>query len=195
MAIAVNAGVVHMPFGERPQYGTPYPLGIAVAHATQTGDATGGAITLTVQADPGFLYRLEMFRLERGTSVLVNMDTITAHAWAQARSGFPVGSFDLNWVPERLQANTFAVYDMVASRNSGPGPIEAMKRFPMGRLAGAPGVAQLLAVWNVTSNVDTITHEWQFVATYWDRQALYLPGFLSSFFAAPEVPTQLKVGA
>jgi len=197
MALATTLAVDHLPLGERPQYGMPYPEGIAVAHSAVTDDASGGAHTFSINADPGFLYRLELFTLTRGEATVRNHHCITVHRWAAAkRPGIPA-SFDLNWLIRGSSlGSTFTVYT-ISQGSAGVPRIDLLpmiRRFPMGAAlgGGAPGVSvQLMLVTNDV-NTDTITNELSIVWTYWRKEALYLPGFLSAFYEAPAVPPLIR---
>ncbi len=194
MAIALTTGVVHLPFGERPQYGSPYPEGLAVAHRAITGDASGNPLTLSILADAGFLYRLELLQVARGAAAIIQTHLITSHRWASDRSGLGDSAFDLNWQMVGLAATTFATYTLITgSAARGPSPLTEIRRFPMGRTDNVPLQQLMLITFDI--NVDTITHEFAVVLTYWRKEALALPGFLSSFFEAPVIPTPLKQGA
>lgn len=194
MALATTVGVEHLPLGERPQYGMPYPEGIALAQSQVADDASGGAHTWTISADPGFLYRLELFNLTRGEQTSRAFHCVTVHRWAAARSPGLLAGFDLNWTLSRLGgAQTFSVY-IINVTTGGEVLGNMLRRFPMGPAlgGGAPGVSATLMT--VTNDVNTtgITNELAAVWTYWRKEALYLPGFLSSFYEAPTVPPILR---
>jgi len=53
---------------------------------------------------------------------------------------------------------------------------------------------QLMLV-TMETNTDTITNELVAVWTYWKKESLYLPGFLSAFYEAPAVPPLLRLPA
>ncbi len=187
MALATTVGLEHLAISERPQYGQPYPEGIAVAANSQADDASGGAHTFTINADPGFLYRLELVNWTRGEGTLRTLHAITSHRWAAAKVPFDAASFDLNWSMGGTGLGTFSVYSM---GNSVDQVIPRIRRFPMGAAlgGGAPGVAVLLMQLAIVAQVDTITNEVAVVWTYWRKEALFLPGFLSAFYEAPAVP-------
>ncbi len=196
MALASTVGVSLIPMGERPQYGSPYPIGLAVAVSSIADDASGGAHTFSLNAPPGFIYRLELFNYTRGEATLRSVHCITAHRWAQDRIQSTSAALDLNWFLGGTGASGFSVYGLVAARADG-GSVDAMqqlRRFPMGAAPGgkAPGVSiQLMLVTNEV-NTDTITNELAIVWSYWKQEALYLPGFLSSFYEAPAVPPLVR---
>lgn len=191
MAVAQTGGVVLLPFGERPQYGTPYPEGLGVSNINQVGDASGGDLTMSVLADPGTLFRLEGFNLARGVASIVNdAHIITSHGWVQDKSGLGVSSYDLNWLLEGQAAANFSVY-LIQHNTGDADSLAQIRRLPIGRLSGAPGVAQQLMLMTI-DNVDTVTHALSVWFTYWRGESLSLPGFLSSFFQSPAVPPLIR---
>lgn len=189
MAIATSSGLVHLPFGERPQYGQPYPEGQAVGFISQDGDATGGSISMTMLADGGFLYRLELLQLVIGQAADRVVFAITSHRWATDKSGLGATAFDLDWGMPGHLVGSFAVHSM-AAQEDGFDVMNQIKRFPLGRLDDV----SLQTILNVTNtvNVDSITNELRVVCSYWSKQATYLPGFLSSFYEAPAVPPLIR---
>ncbi|KKK83232.1 hypothetical protein LCGC14_2795450 [marine sediment metagenome] len=189
MALATTLGMVHLPFGERPQYGSPYPEGMAVAHSDVADDASGGDHTFTILADGGFLYRLELVNLVRGSGTIANLHIITSHRWASDKSGLGNSAFDLNW--DLIGASVlpgFSVYGFNPLNNLGG--VSMLRRFPMGRTEGV-ALQQVINL-TVISQVNTITNEMSFVFTYWRKESLYQPGFLSSFFEAPASPPLVR---
>jgi len=194
MALTPTTGIIHLPFGERPQYGSPYPEGIAVGFISQTGDGSGGNILATFNADAGFLYRLELMQLTRGSPNIVIAHTLTSHRWASERSGLGTTSFDLNWPLTFFGTTAFAVAQLAGGANGrGPWPLEMIRRLPIGRTDSV--LLQPIITMTVDINVTAITHEFAVTLTYWRKEALSFPGFLSSFYEAPVVPTSLKLGA
>lgn len=192
MTLATLVGVENLPLGERPQYGMPYPEGMAVAFGDAADDASGGVHSFTFTADPGFLYRLELFNWTRGEATTRDMHCITSHRWAAAKTPFSADAFDLNWDLSPTVFTTATAYTI-----SGGGNQELprqLTRFPMGPAlgGGAPGVAVLLMQATNEANTDTITNQVSVVWTYWRKEALYLPGFLSSFYEAPAVPPLIR---
>jgi len=197
VALATSVGVEHLALGERPQYGMPYPEGIAVAASAVADDASGGAHSFTINADPGFLYRLELLNLTRGEATIRNIDAITVHGWAEAKAGFGGSSFDLNWPMKASVLGTFTVYQLMAGPDTGANGAELVpmiKRFPMGAAlgGGAPGVSVILMQVNIVQNTTGITNELAVVWTYWRKESLYLPGFLSAFYESPAVPPIIR---
>ncbi len=195
MALATTLGVTHVDLGERPQYGQPYPDGIAVASSQAVDDASGGTHTFSILADPGFLYRLELVNWTRGEETLRVVHAITVHRWIAAKTPDILASFDLNWFLHGATGSSFSQYTIGASPQAGASDNMAqLRRFPMGAAlgGGAPGVAVQLMLLTVSLNVDTITNEISVVWTYWRKEALYLPGFLSAFYEAPTVPPLVR---
>jgi len=190
MTKADTVGMVNLPLGERPQYGQPYPEGFAIASISSPDDASGGEHSFSFNADPGFLYRLELVNWTRGEATVRVIHAITVHRWAAARTGQGVAGFDLNYFLRGAGGGGFVVYTLGGGDfDSGYGVMEEIRRFPLGpEGGGAPGVAvQLMLLTNVT-NTDGITNELSVVMTYWRKESLYLPGFLSSFHEAPAIP-------
>lgn len=191
MTKATVFGLDHIALGERPQYGMPYPEGIATAFASSADDASGGAHTFSLIADPGFIYRLELFNWTRGEATIRTTHAITVHSTLGAKTPDGPSAYNLNWFTLGTAGDGFTVYTF-----GGPGgtDIEQIGRLPMGAAlgGGAPGVAvQLMLLTNAT-NTDTITNELVIAFTYWRKEALYLPGFLSSFFESPAVPPLIR---
>lgn len=185
---------MHLPFGERPIYGSPEPEGIAVGFIDQDGDATGGDITFTYLADGGFLYRFEGLQVARGVAVGLTGSFLTSHRWATDKSGLGTSSFDLNHMLTYGLATGFAVYTPGNQRGSGgssggatPVPYMQLRRLPMGRTEDV-ALQVLLTITGAAWNVDTITHEAAIWLTYWRKESLYKPGFLQSFYEAPAIP-------
>lgn len=198
MALATTLGVDHLPLGERPQYGMPYPEGIAIASSEVADDASGGSHTFSISADPGFLYRLELVTWIRGESTSRNLHCITVHRWANAKRPNVNSALDLNWIlePTALGAS-FTVYALVgggSTDGNSESPMVQLRRFPMGPAlgGGAPGVAAQLMAFTNDVNTTGITNNLVVVWTYWKKESLYLPGFLSSFYEAPAVPPILR---
>lgn len=193
MALATNVAVEHLPLGERPQYGMPYPEGIAVASSAAPDDASGGSHTFSFNSDPGFLYRFELFNWTRGEATTRDLHLITVHRWAAGKHAGDAAAFDLNWdLSPHIFAGTATIYTI-----SGGGNQEMprqLTRFAMGHAlgGGAPGVSRLLLFATNEANTNTITNEVSAVWTYWRKEALYLPGFLSSFYEAPAVPPLIR---
>jgi len=193
MTLATTVGVVHIPLSERPNYGQPYPEGIALAQSQVADDASGGDHTWSINADPGFLYRMELFNLTRGETATRSFHCITVHRWIGAKSPGLLAAFDLNWPMQNEASSGFGVYS-IATNNGTLDYMQQIRRFPMGAAlgGGAPGVSVLLM--NITNpdNTTGITNELSIVWTYWRKEALYLPGFLSAFYEAPAVPPVIR---
>lgn len=185
MSIAATGEIIHLPFGERPAYGSPYPEGIAVGHIDQVGDASGNPITATFLADGGFLYRLELTQATRGGVDTTDWDYITSHRWATDKSGLGATAFDLNWVAAQ-QSQGLSSFTSHTPRVQ---DLAAIRRFPMGRTDKV--ALQTLLSWTA-ENTDTILYDFDVVLTYWRKESLSMPGFLSAFYEAPAAPTLLR---
>lgn len=198
MALATITELVRIPLGERPQYGQPYPEGLAVAAVSPTENASGGAHTVSIIADPGFLYRLELVNWTRGEPTARSIHCVTVHRWAESKAPVAAQGFDLNWILLSTQTGSaFSVYTLDGG-TQGQGHsshLPMIGRFPMGSQLGglAPGVAVQIMLLTNDVNTDTITNEIAVVATYWKKESLYLPGFLSSFHQAPAVPPLVRL--
>ena len=194
MTLATTVGVVLLPFGERPQYGQPYPEGFAVAYSEAADDNSGGDHTFTVVADGGFIFRLEAFNFFRGSTTAEICTMLTSHSWATARSGFPSGAFDMFWPCPGTStgdgSSTYKIAD-VAATTSGDSAMQMLKRFPWGRTDNVS--LQQLAFLKVDTQVNTVTNAVGWVWSYWRKSALYQPGFLSAFWEAPAVPPLIKL--
>lgn len=181
MAVNNNTSVVLLPFSVRPGFGSPYPLGVAVGHIDVTGDLSGGAAGGTLLAPGGFLYRLELLNSTMGFSgSAVDMSFITSHRWATDRSGRGIAAFDLNWHAETENKSGF----LVATPR--PSDYQMIRRFPMGRTDNV--AAQVLSAITWITNIDTALYDFDWVFTYWRKEATYLPGFMAAFLEAPFVP-------
>ncbi len=191
MAITEILEVVHMPTGDRPQYGSPYPEGIAVAHRSSVGDATAGLFSFNIFADPGFLYRLEFVSLQRGSSVVVKPFCTVSYDSFQERSGEPAGAWDVSFQMEGdnvvAVGIAFVTY-ILGTTFEGANPLPMMKRLWMGRTDKT--VHQMMQIG--LDNVDLITLDVNVAWTYWRKEALFKPGFLSSFHEAPAVPPLIR---
>ena len=194
MAIAAAEAVVHLPFGERPEYGSPYPEGIAVAHREIVGDATGGNINLSFTAKSGFIYRLELVHLHILSATSFTSSINTSHRWAGDKSGLGGSSFLLTWPLSSLPGVTFKVYTLATATGGGGDTLQSIRRFPLGRLDKLP-TGQVLVSFFTALQANLIVYTYSVVFTYWPKESLALPGFLSSFYEAPIVPTPLTVGA
>lgn len=179
MALTPSTTLVHLPLGEREDYGSPYPAGLAVGHIDQIGDASGGAITASFLALDQFLYRLELMNVTKDDEGANDVDVITVHEWATAASGFGDFAFSLNWNLTQTSRGGFSVYQLR------PEDLSQIRRFPIGSVT--PEAGQFVAV--IRSEDNTLADVWDYdvVFSYWPKTALFLPGFLSSFFEAPEV--------
>ena len=184
MAIATTGELLRLPFANRPDFGNPYPEGIAVGHIDITGDASGGGLSASFLSDGGFLFRLELVQATKSGAQETTFDYITAHRWATDRSGFGATAFDLNWIFERSVTgiNAFQTYRPFLQ------DLQMLKRFPMGRTDDA---ALQFVFLIETSNVDAIVYDFDLVCSYWRKEALYRPGFLQAFWSEPIVPAPL----
>jgi len=181
MTVAGTGTLVHLPFPDRPEYGSPYPEGIAVGHIDITGDASGGAITSALSAEGRFLYRLELLNATKGTAIANIANYITAHRWATERSGLGAQAFDLNWIPSKVDGAAFSVYRPESQ------DLEMIRRFPIGRTDRVD--LQVITSFFWQTNEDLILYDVDWVFTYWPSTALYRPGFLASFWESPFIPT------
>lgn len=179
MALTPNTTVQHISFGERPDYASPYPEGIAVAHVDVTGDASGNPITVSIFGQDQFLYRLELINVSQDAQTTNDLSLATVHDWATEASGFGTAAFSLNWQMSQLNDGGFAIWTPYAT------DLPMMRRFPIGSIR--QGAGQFIAVFTMETNIDTRVFDFDAVFTYWPKQAMFAPGFLSSFYEAPEV--------
>lgn len=179
MSLTPNTELQHLPFAARVEYGSPYPEGMAVGHIDVTGDASGGNITASFTAENQFLYRLELVNATKDDEVVNDVAMASVHEWATAQSGFGVSAFSLNWHLDQIPRSGFSVYTLRV------GDLPSIRRFPLGSIT--PGAGQFVTVFTVETN--TLADIWDFdvALSYWPKTSLFLPGFLSSFWEAPEV--------
>ena len=182
MAVSTTAGVIHVPFSDRAEYSSPYPLGIAVAHADLLGDATGGLAVASFLADGQFLYRLE------GLNTTVNedadtdiVDCITSHGWATRTAGLGTAAFDLNWVLIKRAATSPANFAIASLADA---DLRAISRLPMGR-TDKVALQTIMAIDH--RNTDTRIYDFDAWWSYWPATARSESGFLQSFYEAPVV--------
>jgi len=178
MAIGVSSGLIHIPFGERPSFGSPYPEGMAVGHIDVVGDASGDPITAVFLADGGFLYRMELCQASRTDFTSNTMSCITSHRWATDRSGLGAGAFDLTWITPRNESS-FQLFTLRAE------DLAQIRRFPMGRTDDV--TLQTVFSWQSDNNTNTIAYDFDVVLTYWRVEAMFLTGFLAAFWESPLV--------
>jgi len=188
VAISTTAGLVLLPFTERSNFADPHPIGLAVGHVDVTGDASGGGISASLLADGGFMFRLEMLQSTLNVTSAAAQNIILAHRWASDRSGLGATAFDMNWaLDQRIDAvSAFSTYSPF------PADLAMIRRFPLGRTDNVQ--SQFIVSWNST-NQDTLLYDFDAVFTYWRTEALYRPGFLSSFYEAPEVRSRAVQGS
>lgn len=182
MAIFTSSGIVLLPFADRPAFGSPYPLGMAVGHDDVTGDASGNPITVSFLADGGLLFRLEALNVTRGNVDTDAMNYLTSHRWMTDRSGLGTAAFDLNWVME-TNVDATSVFSVSTPRRK---DLMALRRLPMGRTDDT--VLQTLIAVTISTNTNTVVYGIDVVCSYWRKESLYRPGFLQTFWEAPEVP-------
>jgi len=181
LVIGVSSGLERLSFAERPGFADPYPEGLAVGHISVTGDASGGGVTGTFLSDGGFLYRLELLQVVQGDGNDDTVSFLTSHRWASDRSpAAAAGDFSLNWGMARDGLGTFGVYRPNAD-------VAAMlRRFPMGRTDNV-ALQQVVAIFHQTNRLN-VTYDFNVVCSYWRKEALQRPGFMTAFYEAPVVP-------
>jgi len=179
VALTPSTTLVHLPFAQRVEYGQPYPEGIAVGHIDQTGDVSGDPITASFLAQDQFLYRLELVQSTHNSEATSDTSVQLIAGWANEQSGFGTGAFSLNWQMPVKNGGGFAAHSLAS------GDLLAARRFPLGDVR--PGAGQFIAVITSADNINANVFDYDVVFSYWPKTALYLPGFLSSFWEAPEV--------
>ncbi len=179
MAINADEVVKLIPFSDRPVFGSPYPEGMAVAHVDITGDASGGSVVFQVQTPAPSLYRLEMLSVTRSDQISEVMEYTTHHTWAEQAAGFIAGAYTLNWISQLNINLTFTQYS--------PRDVDLamIRRFPIGSTRLTPSISALLTFFAINTNL--VNYDFDAIFTYWPIEALYIPGFLSSFYESPIV--------
>jgi len=172
--------IVRFPFAQLPAYGSPNPEGVAVCHIDVTGDVSGGAISGGMTSIGQFIYRLELLQLTRGDLAADDVDYVTFHQWATAKSGFGTNAFDLNWHFESRSTINFGLYRPFDV------DLRMIRRFPLGRTDDVG--ASFIIFYQNLDNADGIAYDVDGVFTYWRKEALLQPGFLQAFYEAPFVP-------
>lgn len=180
MAQSVSATINRAPFAGMPAYASPNPEGVAACHIDILGNATGGEISGGMVSSGQFLYRLELFNLTRRDATVDPINCFTIADWASDKFGFGAGSFSIDWLLEQVigggfSVNTFRDQDM-----------RQIRRIPLGATRNV-GVTNIL-FYDRVANTDTVVMDIFAMFTYWRKEALFLPGFLQSFYEAPFVP-------
>lgn len=188
MSVAVVAQVLRMPFGAREAYGSPYPSGLAAAHAAPVGDATGGIVTVTVTSVASFIYRLELITVARvpgsgGTSLQVQ----PISRILQQRSGFGNASFSPFFAMTARIVGSNGMYEFPGTE------WERMRRLPLGSLEAPPLQINVMQTIDPV-NTDGTDYFYNFLFSYWAKESFYRPGFLSSFYETPIIPSPIPVG-
>ena len=180
MAVTVVSAVVRMPFSQREGYGGPYPDGLAFGFVPLEGDLSGGTVTAFLTSPAGFLYRVEEVQAERSdTGVGNSTNTLLLTAtWLEATSGDPPPASDFVYGLINAAILGGEVYrDAIQS---------GMRRVPVGVLSGVGEINMVR--YSDAVNTDGVTYGLRMLFSYWRKESLYLPGFLSSFYATPVVP-------
>jgi len=172
-----------MAFADRAAFASPYPEGIAAGHVDVLGDASGGSVSASFDANGGFLYRLELMNVTVPSASAVTANYVTAHRWITDRTGLGPAAFDLNWIFSQGVDASFSVFTPTQR------DMATIRRVPIGRTDDI--LSQVILSLAVEQNVDGGAHDFDVILTYWPVESLYRPGFLSSFWEAPIVPTFL----
>lgn len=180
MSVVGLAGLVRVQFSDRPAFGSPYPEGYAAGHIDLTGDATGGGVQASFSTEGGFLYRLELLNYTRGDNVASQSNFITDHRWLTDATGLGANAFQLNWNFVARTPIGFTIFEPF------PEQMRMLRRIPIGQTAKVGSV--IIFTINDPNNTDTIAYDFDVIFSYWKTEALYRPGFMSSFLMAPEVP-------
>ena len=186
MALSPTTELIRLPFNDRPAIGAPYPDGLAVGHIAVTGDATGGVVLALFESPGGFLYRLELLQTGRGDNGVGTQFMTDSHNWIEAAAGIGAGVFNFPHLLDRsgsiLGTNVFTLNAV---------DLAMIRRFVMGDLRQRSNFT--LFTITDTGNLDTRTYTFDVVFTYWRREALLAPGFLSSFYESPVVPAPIII--
>lgn len=185
--VTATIEVVHIAFDERFKFGSPYPSGVALGWAVLAGNGTGGIINVTVNAQTGFLYRMEEVFVSHFLAVGVvdeGASVELAHGWAQEKTAFTPNAF--NHVHQLVA--TGPANGTEISYSPQPADYQAMRRFPIGRTDLSLLGPQVIAELKVHENILNSSNVFSVMFTYWRLEATYRAGFLSSFYEAPVVP-------
>lgn len=177
MAIVANGFLTRLAFADREQYASPYPIGLAVAHVDVTGDATGGGITVLIEADGGFLYRPEIINATRSDVGVGELNIIVSSRILTDRSGLGPGAFDLNWHLQSLGQGGFSVYTPF------PNDMQMIRRQIIGRTDTRS--LQTIFTFNTGTNTNLVVHDFDLICSYWETTSLVTPGFLQAFYESP----------
>jgi len=180
VAVSVSSGIVHFPSTVLPGFGAPNPEGLAVGHVDATGDLSGGLTSMSLLADGGFLYRLELFNATRDNADADQASLITSHRWATDKSGLGVSAFDLNWILENVSSSQQVFGNQKLQLND----YQMIRRFPLGR---TDAVAAQFIMTFLADNVDATVYDIDAVFSYWPKTAMFRAGFLQSFNEFPGV--------
>lgn len=182
MAIATVAEIFRI---DRPQvraYAEGDPHGFAYSHVEVTGDASGGFITVALNASPGFVYRLEFAQVVIGDELGANLFLQLQHRYLgdaipiANNSGRTIAAF-------RVQAATptgfrvFGLDDRIT-------PVEVLRRLPLGDLRNRT-ITTLVASWTIEINTNTVVYEMKLLLTFWRKDAMTRPGFWAAFNESP----------
>jgi len=166
-------------FVQDPSYANVHPEGYAVGYLRQTGDATGGSVIAFFDSDPGFIYRLESVRHRRQDAVASVVEFLINDWWLvkgldyvdQAASIFDV-----------LMAETVMSlgHDYTLSVTAR----DTFRRVPVQTTIQQPTICSIA---NRTNTNAAIYHS-RVIFSYWRKDTLTKPGFMSGFLEAPFPP-------
>lgn len=180
MSIANAVGVVLIPRPQVRSYADVEPEGLAYLHHPITGDATGGVITLAVNTDPGFVFRVEAAQLIYGANADVAIYCQFNHQWLADASGF-AGNANRTLMmlgPASSLPAGFRQFDPT------PDIYMMVRRIPLGNLTNTH-IAVNLANWTNETNTNGVVSEFKLVFSYWRKDAMTRPGFWEAFMEAP----------
>jgi len=184
MAINVTEALRLLPFTNREAYSSPYPVGLAIAAAVDTGDATGGTASFTLEAPGEHLFRIEQLKMGRSDAVTTSGLATLSEQFLADRTSFGSSLFDHDWIMDAIAEDLFTT----TQYRLDPADLKQMRRIPI-------GTARHVAAFNIAimrmSNIDTIAYTFEIVLSYWEITALKEPGFLQSFWEAPIVEREL----
>jgi len=173
--------LIHLPFAERQEFASPYPLGFAVTKDQVTGDASGGIVQWLIAGKGGFFYRVESVTAKKESAAADKFELLTSSRWMSDRSGLGATSFDITWMLELFASATFAE----SSATLRIADLQQLRRMPIG-IESHVALQTLFRF--IVNNENTTEFTVRLVLSYWSTQSLQLPGFMASFMEAPPAP-------
>lgn len=183
MAINAFREIVRVSMPVDPSYADIAPQGYAGVFARITGDASGGDITMVVSGEPGFIYRLEVMRMQVGETTArdVNLSLVASGIVDPTISVTSDAATALQQTHHLevglTSTDTFRTYALETSEY-----LQA-RRLPFGDFRNRTIVVSLVTI--RIPNTTTITYDYRMLFTYWPKDAMTKPGWWSMFMDAP----------